>query len=94
MKILAIEKEMPGVSSEEYQPHLKDEARKVWELQQRDIIREVYFREDVSSAVLVLECDSVQTAEQTLGCLPLVKHGLITFDLIPLKPYPGFSRLF
>jgi hypothetical protein len=29
-----------------------------------------------------------------LETLPLVKAGLITFDVIPLKAYPGFARLF
>jgi len=29
-----------------------------------------------------------------LNTLPLVKEGLITFELIPLKAYPGFERLF
>jgi hypothetical protein len=29
-----------------------------------------------------------------LGMLPLVQQGLITFEVIPLVPYPGFSRLF
>ena len=25
---------------------------------------------------------------------PLVEQGLIDFEVIPLAPYPGFSRLF
>jgi hypothetical protein len=29
-----------------------------------------------------------------LSELPYVREGLITFDLIPLKAYPGFARLF
>ena len=29
-----------------------------------------------------------------LGALPLVKAGLIEFELIPLRPYPGLERLF
>ena len=29
-----------------------------------------------------------------LATLPLVQEGLITFELIPLAPYPGFARLF
>jgi len=29
-----------------------------------------------------------------LATLPLVKEGLITFEIIPLAAYPGFSRLF
>jgi hypothetical protein len=26
--------------------------------------------------------------------LPFVREGLINFELIPLKAYPGFARLF
>ena len=73
---------------------LKKEARKVWELHQDDFIREIYFRADRKLAVLVLECGDTEEAAQRLSELPLVASGLIGFDLIPLVPYPGFSRLF
>jgi hypothetical protein len=94
MKILAIEKEIPGVTEEEFGPHLEAEAAKVWELYQADMFRELYFRKDWPSAVLVLECADVEEANEVLNTLPLVKEGLIAFDIIPLVPYPGFSRLF
>lgn len=44
--------------------------------------------------MLVLECADVQAAREALGTLPLVQHGLIEFELIPLRAYPGFARLF
>ena len=94
MKILAIEKEIPGVTAEQFKPHLKAEALGVWELYQAGVFRELYFRADRPDAVLVLECADVETARHTLDALPLVKEGLIAFDLIPLRPYPGFARLF
>lgn len=94
MKILAIEKEVPDVTDMDFRPHLKDEAARVWELYQAGIFREVYFRQDQPNAVLVLECADVREAGEVLNTLPLVKEGLITFDIIPLAPYPGFSRLF
>ena len=94
MKILAIEKEVPGVADREFKPHLKEEAARVWELYQAGLIRELYFRQDQRSAVLVLECPNVEEARELLNSLPLVKEGLIDFDVIPLAPYPGFSRLF
>jgi hypothetical protein len=43
---------------------------------------------------LVLECAGIADARAALDNLPLVQAGLITFDLIPLIPYPGFARLF
>jgi len=94
MKILAIEKEMPGVAAEQFEPHLKAEALRVWKLYQAGVLRELYFRADRPDAVLVLECADVEAARHTLDTLPLVKKGLIAFDLIPLRPYPGLARLF
>ena len=94
MRIIALEKENPGYSAEDFQPHLKAEAERVWELYQAGIIRETYFRADVTEAVLILECADVNEADAALSTLPLVEAGLITFDLIPLRPYDGFSRLF
>ena len=75
-------------------PHLKAEAQRVWQLYQEGVLREIYFRQDRSEAVLILECDDIETAKQTLHSLPLVQSGLIEFELIPLGPYPGFARQF
>jgi hypothetical protein len=94
VKIIAIERETPGKTSEQFAPYLKAEAGMVWEFYQNGLARELYFRQDQSTAVLVLECASVEDARAALDELPLVQAGLITFDLIPLKPYPGFARLF
>ena len=94
MKILALERELPGAAPEAYQAHGKAEAARAWELHQQGVIRELYFRQDRSEAVLVLECRGVAEAREALATLPFVKEGLIEFELIPLKAYPGFSRLF
>ena len=94
MKILALEKELPGAAAEAFQLHLKAEAQCVWELQQSGAIREIYFRADQHTAVLVLECADIEEARHLLATLPLVQAGLITFDLIPLIPYDGYARLF
>lgn len=94
MKILALEHELPRAAVESFQRYAKEEARKAWDLHQSGLIRELYFRADRNQAVLVLECPSVLEAEQALAELPFVRQGLICFELIPLKAYPGFERLF
>ena len=94
MKILALEHELPNASVNGFQQYAKDEARKVWALAQAGVVRETYFRADRSEAVLVLECQTVEEAREALSALPFVKNQLITFELIPLKAYPGFERLF
>jgi hypothetical protein len=94
MKILAIEHESAEANPELFSLYAASEARKVWELHQDGIVRELYFRGDRTEAVLVLECTSVEEAQHMLGTLPLVQAGLITFEVIPLRAYSGFARLF
>lgn len=95
MKIIAIETELPGVTSEKFTPEiLKAEAEKAWQLQQAGIIREIYFQKEQHIAVLILECADETEAEKYLSTLPLVKEQLISFKLFPLVPYDGYSRLF
>jgi muconolactone delta-isomerase len=95
MKIIALEKEVPGITDDRFTPEiLRTEAARALELYQAGMIRELYFRHDRQEAVLILECKDAEEARSVLATLPLVKEGLITFDIIPLVAYPGFSRLF
>ena len=94
MKILALEKENPGKTAEDFSPHLKAEAARIWELYKSGKLREIYFRQDRDEAVLILECANSHEARQFLESLPLAREGLIDFEIIPLAPYPGFERLF
>ncbi len=94
MKFLALEHETALAENADFQPYLKSEASRAWNLYQAGIIRELYFRTDRHEAVLILECTGMAEAQQALSSLPLVSAGLITFELIPLVAYSGFSRLF
>lgn len=94
MKILAMEVERDGATSEDFQPHLKAEALRVWELYQANIVRDIFFEPAEHIAILILECESVAEAKGVLDTLPLVQAGLIHFDFKVLGPYPGFGRLF
>ncbi len=94
MKILALEHEVSGTEAIRFQQFAVAEARRVWDLCQAGVIRETYFRADRSESVLVLECPSREDAEAALATLPYVQQGLIAFELIPLRAYPGFERLF
>jgi len=94
LKIIALEKENENVSQYDFERFSKEEAKNLWDLYKNGVVREYYFRNDQNTAVLILEAPDLQTAESELSKLPFVKHNLITFNLIPLKPYPGFERLF
>ncbi len=94
MKILALERERPGLHPDQFASHLTAEALGTWNLYQAGVVRELYFRQDRAEAVLILECADAGEAQRTLEGLPLVQAGLITFEVIPLIPYSGFARLF
>ena len=94
MKILALEKEMTNARVISFRKHAKAEAKALWQLYLGGIVREFYFRNEKNLAVLILEVKNKQTAMKALSKLPFVSKKLIEFELIPLKPYPGFKRLF
>ncbi len=94
LKILAIEHENAGTHAEDFAPHLEAEAQRLWALYREGTLREIYFHADEHRAILMLECQDTAEAQQLLNTLPLVQHGLITFELLPLAPYTGYARLF
>lgn len=93
MKILAIEKEVPGVDWNVVSKELlAQEALDVYKIYRSGHLREHYFNE-AKCAVLVLECDSKAQAQILLGQLPLVANNLITFEITELRPYTGYDRI-
>ena len=94
MKIIAFEKELSNARTIDFRKNAKAEAKALWQLYLNGIVREFYFRKDENLAVLILEAKSKQAAKKLLSKLPFVSKKLIEFELIPIKPYPGFERLF
>lgn len=95
MKILAIEKNIPGVKFEQFTPELlKLEAAKAWEYYESGIFRELYFTKEDNRAIIILECETSEIAKKYLKELPLMQSQLIDFDIYELTNYTGFKRLF
>jgi len=92
MKLLAIEKETVPVNWDEESEVLVEESYRVYHLFQQGIIRDIYFT-DTENAVIILECVSKEAAQNVLATLPLVKAGLIGFEVMELRPYTGFDRI-
>jgi muconolactone delta-isomerase len=97
MEVLALEHDAAGAASAgegAYTPALlRAEALRVWELTQDGVVRRTWFRDDRHAAVLLLEVADVAAARDVLATLPLVAAGLIDFDVVPLRAYPGLARL-
>lgn len=95
MKILVMPKPIEGVSREEMLSHAAAEIQAVWELYAQGICREFYTRaNEPGRVVMMFESASVEAAQETLAALPFARLHLIDFDLIPLAPFTGLTRLF
>jgi len=95
MKILVLPKPIEGVSREELLSHAAAEIQAVWELYAQGICREFYTRaNEPGRVVLMFESASIEAAKEALATLPFAQLHLIDFDLIPLAPFTGLSRLF
>jgi hypothetical protein len=70
------------------------EATRTWELYRAGVIREMSWRVDRDDVVLVLEAEDPAAAEAVLSTLPLVEAGAISFQVLGLRPYDGWQRLF
>jgi hypothetical protein len=94
MKILALDRPRPDATLEKYQPHLHDEVRHTWESYKKGVVRDIYFRQDRPGVAIFLECDTTAAAQNVLASFPLVKAGLIAFEIIPLGPFTNREILF
>jgi hypothetical protein len=94
MKILALDRPLPDATMEKYGPHLHDEVRHTWAAYKQGVVRDIYFRQDRPGVAIFLECASVDEAKTVLADLPLVKAGLIDFEVIPLGAFVNWELLF
>jgi hypothetical protein len=94
VKILCLDRPLPGATLEKYQPHLQNEVRHVWQAYKNGIVREIYSRQDRPGVAIILECASFDEAKEAFTDFPLVKAGLIEIDAIPLGPFLNWEMLF
>jgi hypothetical protein len=90
--VMAMDRLLPGATDSKIKPLLADEARAILNLYLAGTVREWYFRQDRPGAVFILDT-SADNARRLLGELPLVKAGLVSFDIIPIGPYIPLATL-
>ena len=75
-------------------PALKKEATYIWELTSKGIVRTIWFTEKTKDAILIFEAESERAVREAMDSAPLVAEGLLAYEVVGLRPYDGFERLF
>ncbi len=94
MKVLAIVDLSATADRAELVRRLNEELRESWKLFSADVIREAYATGDPTRVVFVLETGDIAAARTALQQLPLVAIGYFTIQLIELRPFSNWARLF
>jgi hypothetical protein len=94
MKFLAIIDVADNAPMEAVRAGLREELRHSWALFAGGTLREAFATEKPTRIVFVLEVDGAEAAASQLGRLPMIEAGLITFQLIELRPFANWSLLF
>ena len=93
MKLFAVDRILPTATEENIRGVVIREALHIWMLYTKDIVRETYFRKDRPGVILVLEAESVADAKKVLSTFPMVRAGVIDFDIIPVGHFVPFGTL-
>src|ERR1041385_7502511 len=93
MKIFAVDRILPTATEENIRGVVIREALHIWMLYTKDIVRETYFRKDRPGVILVLEAENAAEAKKVLSTFPMVKAGVIDFDIIPVGHFVPFGTL-
>jgi muconolactone delta-isomerase len=83
----------PGATRDRVIAHLKKNIEKEeWELVKKGIITHWFFKVgDQPGFVALLNCDSLEEVHALLGKTPVVREGLLEFDVDPVNHFPHFD---
>ena len=92
MQFLALlRRRMDAFAAEEFEALLEPEAERARSLYAEGTFRAMYTRADIPGAAILLESSDEAAARAALASLPLAQRDMLSFELIPLRPYRGFG---
>ena len=94
MQYLVTTSDKGDIDWKEKGPILKKEAKYIWELASKGVVRNIWFTEKTKDAILIFEAESERAVREAMDSAPLVAEGLLVYEVVGLRPYDGFERLF
>ena len=92
LQFLVISRRLTEKFSEaDFEPIVPLEGARARQLYSAGFTRQIWHRGDKPGACQIVEAENIEGVRENLATLPLAAAGMIEFDIIPLKPYPGFN---
>jgi hypothetical protein len=92
VKVFAIASAQPSLTPDKLQQHMPNEVPATLKLYLDGKVEQFWFREK-AGPIFLMNVESVEQAKATLGALPLVADGLMTYELLPVGPLAPLGRL-
>lgn len=94
MQFLMIATIKPGTPKRNVVELIRTEAVAAWKLYASDIVRTIHYKADLSGAVMMMEAETEEEIKNAINTLPMIQDGVLEAEIIPLKPYTAFGKLF
>jgi len=91
MRFLAIGRHTAAYTAEAAEALMAAEMGTASDLYREGVLREGYMDESYSDAVLLLDAADLQAASEQLTRYPMVRAGLIEFEITPLVGLPAIA---
>jgi|HubBroStandDraft_1064217.scaffolds.fasta_scaffold173316_2 muconolactone delta-isomerase len=76
----------------DFAPLLEPEADRARALHMAGVFRQLWSRQDVPGATVLIEAPSLEAVREALDSLPLFAKAMLILEaLVPLGPYRGFA---
>ncbi|MDJ0949313.1 MAG: hypothetical protein QNJ94_10350 [Alphaproteobacteria bacterium] len=91
MQFLLNSRLRPGVTREQFIEHIRDNRDdQVWDLVRTGIIQHWLWKVgDAPGIVLLINCENAEEARTLAESAPIVKRGIVEFDVDPIDPFPA-----
>ncbi|WP_072218225.1 muconolactone Delta-isomerase family protein [Leptolyngbya sp. NIES-2104] len=94
MQFLILFRVVTGTPMDQVFALVKEESARNWEFYAAGLFRQSFYFDDYSGAVILAEANTQDEVEMATQSFPMVKAGLLTVEVIPLRPYIGIAQLF
>lgn len=99
MQVLALLRLLPQATPEVLRPLIRPEAQHVWSMHLSGTLRAIHFLQAPGAPFptgvsMLMEAESPDQVRGLLDALPMVAHGLVATEILPLAPFTSYAALF